>query len=258
MADPISIGLMGLGALAKGAGAVSSYFQQRKAQRKLDELGRQALPTYSVNPAIARLYSGALGDIANPQGYTGAERNAFQQNMARGLNTQAYNARSVGGGSMSRAISGALSGNQLNQYNQFAAQDAGLARQNRNAAYSRLIGAANTMQSIGNQNTSTALNRRLRQEELLGNAISSQRAYRSNLIGGIGSDLTTAGTYKMMSDDNDDNDDNDYDDNFASNLLFSPYKTNTNLKYGGLNSAINRDLISNRNRMRGLGAYRNT
>lgn len=202
MADPISLGMMAAGLGTKAYGAIDSAVQQRRAQRQLDALGRKALPTYSVNPAIARIYAGALGDIASPEGYTGAERGAFQQNMSRGLNTQAYNARSMGGGSMSRAISGVLSGNQLNQYNQFAAQDAGLARQNRNAAYSRLMGAANTMQSIGNQNTNVALNRRLRQEELLGQAISSQRAYRNNLIGGIGSDLTTAGTYKMMNNDN--------------------------------------------------------
>ena len=197
--DPISLGLMGIGAVSKGVGAVDSYFQQRRAQRQLDALGRQALPQYAVNPAVARLYSGALGEVARPEGYTGAERAAFQQNLARGLNTQAYNARSMGGGSMSRAISGALSGSQLGQYNQFAAQDAALARQNRNAAYSRLIGATNTMQNIANQNIGVALNRRLRQEELLGQAIASQRAYRTNALNSLGSDLTTAGTYGLMS-----------------------------------------------------------
>lgn len=198
---PLAIPLVmaGVGALSKGAGAVDSYFQQRRAQRQLDALGRQPLPMYSVNPAIARLYSGALGEVARPEGYTGAERAAFQQNLARGLNTQAYNARSVGGGSMGRAISGALSGNQLGQYNQFAAQDAALARQNRNAAYSRLMGAANTMQGIGNQNIAMLANRRLRQEELLGQAIASQRAYRTNALNSLGSDLTTAGTYGLMS-----------------------------------------------------------
>ena len=189
---------MGIGLGLKGIGMISSGIQQNRLQRQLRALGRQPIPQYAVNPAIARIYSGALGDISNPQGYSGAERASFQQNIGRGLNTQAYNARSMGGGSMSRAISGVLSGNQLNQYNQFAAQDAGLARQNRNAAYSRLMGAANTMQSIGNQNTSAALNRRLRQEELLGQGISSQRAYRNNLLGGIGSDLTTSGTYGLM------------------------------------------------------------
>ena len=193
----IPLVMAGVGALSKGAGAVDSYFQQRKAQRQLDALGREALPMYSVNPAIARLYSGAVGEVARPEGYSGAERGMFQQNLARGLNTQAANARSMGGGSMSRAISGVLAGNQLNQLNQFAAQDAGLARQNRNAAYSRLMGAANTMQGIGNQNTSMLANRRLRQEEMLGQAIASQRAYRTNALNNLGSDLTTAGTYGL-------------------------------------------------------------
>jgi hypothetical protein len=194
----LPLAMMGLGAVSKGVGAVGSYFDQRRAQRQLDALGRQALPQYAVNPAVARIYAGAQREVASPEGFTGAERNAFMQNIASGLNTQAANARAIGGGSMSRAISGVLSGNQLGQYNQFAAQNATLARQNRNAAYSRLMGAANTMQGISNQNTSMLANRRLRQEELLGQAIASQRAYRTNLLNSLGSDLTTAGTYGLM------------------------------------------------------------
>ena len=194
----LPLAMMGLGAVSKGVGAVGSYFDQRRAQRQLDALGRQALPQYAVNPAVARIYAGAQREVASPEGFTGAERNAFMQNIASGLNTQAANARAIGGGSMSRAISGVLSGNQLGQYNQFAAQNAALARQNRNAAYSRLMGAANTMQGISNQNTSMLANRRLRQEELLGQAIASQRAYRTNLLNSLGSDLTTAGTYGLM------------------------------------------------------------
>jgi hypothetical protein len=42
-------------------------------------------------------------------------------------------------------------------------------------------------------------NRRLRQEEMLGQAIASQRAYRNNTLNSFGSDLTTAGTYGLMS-----------------------------------------------------------
>lgn len=262
MLDPITLSLImsGVGALSKGAGAISSYSQQRKAQRQLDELGRQPLPMYSVNPAIARLYSGALGEVARPEGYSGAERGAFQQNMARGLNTQAYNARSMGGGSMSRAISGALSGNQLSQYNQFAAQDAGLARQNRNAAYSRLMGAANTMQGVGNQNTSMLANRRLRQEELLGNAIGSQRAYRTNLLNSLGSDLTTAGTYGLMSGGfgGGGGESLDFLDGmpYGSRKYNSPQGAGTvlprNYSLGDFGRA-NNDIMAKR--MRGLGAY---
>ena len=203
MFDPITLSLiaMGAGAASKGIGALSSWGSQAQAQRQLDALGRQALPQYSVNPAIARLYSGALGDISNPQGMSAAEKAAFQQNIARGINTQAANARSLAGGSMGRAITGVLSGNQLAGYNTLAANDAQIARQARNAAYSRLMGAANTMQSVDNMNTQTALNRRLRQESLLGQAIASQRAYRMNLLGGLGSDLMTAGAYGLYGAD---------------------------------------------------------
>jgi hypothetical protein len=86
-----------------------------------------------------------------------------------------------------------LGGNQLNAYNTFAGQDAALARQYRNAAFSRLMGAGNTMQNIDNQNTQTALQRRLMQEQLLGNAISSNRAYQTNALNSLGSDLMSVG-----------------------------------------------------------------
>lgn len=189
--------MLGGGALM-GLNALSSRRQQREAQRQLDALGQQAIPQYEVNPAVARLYSMANREIANPQGFMPAERAAYQANMARGLNTQFANARSMAGGSMSRALSGVLSGNQLAGYNQFAGQDAALARGQRNAAYSRLIGAANTMQGLQSQNVGTALSRRLRQEALLGQAIASQRAYRQNMWGGMGRDLFSAGVYKYM------------------------------------------------------------
>jgi hypothetical protein len=211
---------------------------------------------YSVNPAIARLYSGAVGEVARPEGYSGAERGMFQQNLARGLNTQAANARSMGGGSMSRAISGVLAGNQLNQLNQFAAQDAGLARQNRNAAYSRLMGAANTMQGIGNQNTSMLANRRLRQEEMLGQAIASQRAYRTNALNSLGSDLTTAGTYGLYGKQGkEDGDDTIGDLPFGINPYTRGSTGMNNYKFGDMSR---RDAINNRNKMRGAGAYNNT
>ena len=254
----LPLAMMGIGAVAKGAGAVDSYFQQRKAQRQLDALGREALPMYSVNPAIARLYSGAVGEVARPEGYSGAERGMFQQNLARGLNTQAANARSMGGGSMSRAISGVLAGNQLNQLNQFAAQDAGLARQNRNAAYSRLMGAANTMQGIGNQNTSMLANRRLRQEELLGQAIASQRAYRTNALNSLGSDLTTAGTYGLMGGGFGGGGEKTTGAQGSLPFGINPYtRGSTGMEGYKLGDMARQDAIKNRNKMSGFGAYNN-
>jgi hypothetical protein len=189
---------MGVGAAAQGVGALFSYFNQRDAQRQLDALNKQPLPRYSVNPAVSRIYGGAMRGVAQPQGFTGGQRAAFNQDIAQGLNAQYNNARSMGGGSLSRAISGSLAGNRLNAYNQMAGQDAQLARQYQNAAYSRMLGAANTMQGIQNQNTSLDVNRRLRQEELLGQAITSNRDYRRNMLNQLGSELGTFGMYNAL------------------------------------------------------------
>jgi len=189
---------LGLGALSQGAGALFSYFNQRDAQRQLDALNKQPLPRYSVNPAVSRIYGGAMRGVAQPQGFTGGQRAMYNQDIAQGLNAQYNNARSMGGGSLSRAISGSLAGNRLNAYNQMAGQDAQLARQYQNAAYSRMLGAANTMQGIQNQNTAVDVNRRLQQEQLLGNAISSNRDYRRNMLSQFGNELGTVGTYSLL------------------------------------------------------------
>ena len=198
--DSTNLGLTGIGlsAASQGVGALFSYLNQRDAQRQLDRLNKQPLPRYTVNPAVSRIYGGAMRGVAQPQGFTGAQRAMYNQDIAQGLNTQYSNARSMGGGSLSRAISGSLAGNRLNAYNQMAGQDAQLARQYQNAAYSRLLGAANTMQNIQNQNTSMDANRRLRQEELLGNAISSQRDFRRGMLGQFAGEMGTLGTYSLL------------------------------------------------------------
>jgi hypothetical protein len=193
--NPANIGLagLGLGAASQGLGALFSYFDQQKAQDQLDALNKQALPRYSLNPAVSRIYGGSLRGVAQPQGFTGGQRAMYNQDIAQGLNAQYNNARSMGGGSLSRAISGSLAGNRLNAYNQMAGQDAQLARQYQNSAYSRMLGAANTMQGIQDRNVSTDLNRRMRQEELLGQAISSNRDYRRGMLNQFGREAMTLG-----------------------------------------------------------------
>ena len=194
MPIPLPLILAGASLASKGVNALSSYFNQKDAQGQLDALNKQALPRYSVNPAVSRIYGGAMRGVAQPQGFTGGQRAMYNQDIAQGINAQYNNARSMGGGSLSRAISGSLAGNRLNAYNQMAGQDAQLARQYQNAAYSRMLGAANTMQGVQNQNTNLDVNRRLRQEESLGQAISSQRDYRRGMLDQLGSEL---GTYAM-------------------------------------------------------------
>ena len=189
---------MGVGAASQGIGALFSYFNQRDAQRQLDELSKQPLPRYSVNPAVSRIYGGAMRGIAQPQGFTGGQRAMYNQDIAQGLNAQYNNARSMGGGSLSRAISGSLAGNRLNAYNQMAGQDAQLARQYQNAAYSRMLGAANTMQSVQDRNTAVDVNRRLQEENALADAITSNRDYRRNMLNQLGSELGTYGMYTAL------------------------------------------------------------
>lgn len=188
--------LIGAGVGLDAINFARSWYDQNKAEDALNQLGRQPLPRYSVNPAINRLYASAQNQINSPIGLTAAEQAQYKTNIARGLNTQAYNAR-VGGGS-SRAVTGALNANALGAYGNMQAQDANLRRQYVNSAYSRLLGAANTMQNTQDKNTQMDWNYRLQREQALGNAIRSNRNMQYGMLGNMGNDLMTAGVYSGM------------------------------------------------------------
>lgn len=148
--------------------------ERDKQQARLDALTATPLPKFKVSDEIKSIYGQAASEAANPMGFSGAEKNAFNQNLAQNYNTSIYNAINRTGGQTGRFANAVLSGNNVNAMNTFASNDASLARQNRMAALSRMMSGANTIQGIDNQNSQAEIQRRLMTEQALGGAVAQQ------------------------------------------------------------------------------------
>jgi hypothetical protein len=166
----IGIGL-GLGAI----GTTVNMFRARKflkeAQRDLKNLKANPASPFSVGPELRSYYNQSLNETRNPMGVSGAERNAFNQNIARQNNTVFNNAISMSGGSMATALRSSLNSAALNQVNNFAQFDAGQRRMNRQSAFNRLGISTNQMQRIRGQNEQYNIDA----QAALGDAIRIQR-----------------------------------------------------------------------------------
>jgi hypothetical protein len=113
----------------------------------------------------------AIGESESAARYgLGAQQLALaQQNQREAQNTQLYNARSMAGGNLSRAIFGANTYSRLMAGNQLAAQDF--------AAQQQKIGLRNQLygqeQGIANQNVQLAQQDYMRKQQAYGGAMSS-------------------------------------------------------------------------------------
>lgn len=173
---PLTIAAIG-GAINLGTTAYRGFNASRerdKQQSRLDTLSATALPKYKVADEINSIYGQAASEAANPMGFSGAEKNAFNQNLGQNYNTQFYNAVNRTGGQTGRFANAVLSGNNINAMNTFASNDAALARQNRMAALSRMMSGANTIQGVNNANSQAEIQRRLMTEQALGGAVAMQ------------------------------------------------------------------------------------
>jgi hypothetical protein len=173
---PLTIAAIG-GAVNLGVTAfrgMNASNEKNKQQARLDTLSATALPKFKVSDEINSIYGQASSEALNPMGFSGAEKNAFNQNISQNYNTQFYNAVNRTGGQTGRFANAVLSGNNINAMNTFASNDASLARQNRMAALSRMMSGANTIQGVENANSQAEIQRRLMTEQALGGAVAQQ------------------------------------------------------------------------------------
>ena len=247
---PLAIPLImaGVGAASKLATIPSSIASQRKLQRSLDDLQKNPMARYSVSPEVTKLYQQSIGEASNPEGYSGSEVGNFRNTIGR-LTRGRYNAAlNASGGQGSRAINSILKGQELDSAGNFYAGEAGLRRSNRLGALNRSAGFASQIQGTRDRNTANDINYRMQLERGLGEGIRSQKDFRRNMLSGLGSDLITGGIV--------------YASGFGGGEDVENFRTPINpvtprsLNYkGGIGRSINGDLISRRNKMRGLGAY---
>jgi hypothetical protein len=195
---PIAMGIAGLA--SKGYGMYEANKREKEAKRQLAELAKTPYAKYSVNPLVKRYTDMGMRDIQNPQGFTGAEAADFQSRIAAAQNAARQNAISLGGSSVSRAVGGALGASNLAAQNQFAAQNAALARQNRNLGFGRFMQGASVAQSVQDRNTQNELNRRMMTEQAFGAAARQAGDQQRAMISGLGSDLI-GGAFNMYAMD---------------------------------------------------------
>jgi hypothetical protein len=122
---------------------------------------------YKETPEMAR----AIGEAEQAAQFgLGPQQLALaQQNQREAQNTQLYNARSMAGGNLSRAIFGANTYNRLMAGNQLAAQDFA-AQQQKVGIRNQLYG---TRQRLADANTQLAQQNYARQQEAYGGAMRS-------------------------------------------------------------------------------------
>lgn len=181
--------MAGAGLAAKGYGIYEANKREKEAKRALANLAKTPYAKYGVNPLVKRYTDMGLRDIQNPQGFSGAETADFQSRIAAAQNAARQNAISLGGSSVARAVGGALGSANLAAQNQYAAQNAALARQNRNLGYSRFMQGAGIAQNIDNMNTQNELNRRMMTEQAYGTAARQAGDQQRAIVSGLGSDL---------------------------------------------------------------------
>jgi hypothetical protein len=156
--------LLAIGAGAAAVKGIAGAIQTSKANKALAEINKTAAPDYTEDPRLTQAYNQA--QAMSNRGYTAEESNAFKQQLARTQMAQKQSALDLTGGQMGGAINSVLNANQTGAINQFAAQDAGLRRQN--MAYAG--GLAQAVQSQQNMINQQKIARRQMLEQAYGTA----------------------------------------------------------------------------------------
>jgi len=245
--DPLSVGLTAAGTVAKLATLPSSIRSQRKLEGELANLRKTPMARYTIDPKIESLYRQSMGDASNPQGFGGATYSGFRNNLGRIQRGRFGNATSMSGGQGSRAINAVLGGQEMDALNNYYVADENLRRSNRLGGLNRAQGYASQFQNIKNMNTSNDISYRMQLERGLGEGIRSQKDYRRNMFGSMGSDLLTAGIMSGYGGGRSTVDPDLTDIDYTTGM--------GGINRGRFGSNLNTDLISRRNKMRGMGAY---
>ena len=129
------------------------------------KLAKEAVPQYGATADLEGAKARA-GERAK-RGFTTQQVGAFQQDLARTLNTDFQNTVNQSGGNLATALSSRNMGARLRTLNSFAAANAN--QQAQNIAQDNALIAQ--MQSIKNMNDQYAIQRRQAQEQAAGQAI---------------------------------------------------------------------------------------
>ena len=144
----------------------------------LNKLNKQAFPEYGLNGELSN-YSQMARSLSQ-QGFSPEESAAFRQSLAEQQNATNRTATEIGGGSGAKALSAAMTGQDVNALNKFAAQGAQLKSQHMDA-YRQ---AASQLQQQQNLKTQADIDRRNQLEHAYGGALQQGL---TNFSGGLSS-----------------------------------------------------------------------
>lgn len=159
------------GGLTAGLG----FIQWLNSKKALKELAKTPDPQYKLNSGVQN--SIAEADRNRYQGFSAAERNAFDADLTRQNNT-AYQRGINQAPQLSGAVSAAINGMNQNALLRYAAMDAEMRR--KNLQYSDQLRGQG--QVIDNLNTGVAIDRRRAAEQAYGNA---GRVGSENIVNGL-------------------------------------------------------------------------
>ena len=188
---PLAAAAIGAGVVSKGVGMLSSYAQQKKAERDLAKLTSTPRARFGVSPQVRGLYEQALTDATNPRGYGGAALSSYRSRLGQLMANKYRQASSLGGGA--RGVNAVLAGQEADALGSMYAGDEAMKQSNRNMALVRASQGASAYQRILDANTQQDISYRNLLEQSLGNSIRGQRDYRLGTLSGLGNDLITGG-----------------------------------------------------------------
>ncbi len=189
----ISVGVAAVGVGMKAYDYYQTGQDKEKAQAKLDAASKEPLAQYTASPELLNYYQKNLSMATNPQGFTGGEKAAYQNNVATNINTQFKNANNTSGGNLGKFINNSMTPSVVSGENSFVGQDATLRRNQENSALSRLGGSVTALQGLKDRNVSLENQRQLMTQQALGQAVLQDKSFQTQDMEGMGSDLMGAG-----------------------------------------------------------------
>jgi hypothetical protein len=156
----------GLGALESIGGMIGLLKEAKKPY-----------PKYGVSSELQGAYDRAQGEAQF--GYSGAEKAAFHQDLARANSLRLQRGLALAGGSLGSAVNAATQSSDISALNNFAASDEAVRRQK--ISYADTL--AQAVQRQKNLETQNQIQRKVMMEQAYGGAL---KAGLTNITNGIG------------------------------------------------------------------------
>lgn len=173
---------LGIGLAAAGVGAISSFANQRKAERAMKRLGKR--PGITVPKEIMSAYTNRLKRSKMYQGFSPAELE--QMNRAQARQSATFFERAKGLGSSAQALQSMAGSNALNNSAEVAMQSARMDREGKRYDLAASDALAGSIGGFRNQQELSVLGNYDNTMQTLGGAVSNEKSYRQSLISGIG------------------------------------------------------------------------